>query len=219
MIRPIVKAYTNLGLAQLALNHPNEALTSSLTAYNLAIAQRSPSVASIAATCLEAKKKRWEQMESRRIEKECEVMRKMTDIIERDADKAVDRILRKGASGDTAGFEGRTVVEMEEEIRQDAREKVRTLEDVFGKAEAVRYAKREVPDYLIDNITFNIMLDPVIVYSLLSSPMTMIIENKLTDDAGIRLGMGTHMTGQLYWIISSARQQTHLPGSHYTRKI
>lgn len=65
--------------------------------------------------------------------------------------------------GDTAGFEGSTVRVLEEEVRQEAREKVKTLEDVFGKAEAERCLRREVPDYLVDTITFNIMSDPVIV--------------------------------------------------------
>lgn len=158
-----VKAYTNLGLAQLALDRPGEALSSSTTAYRFAIEQRSPSVASIAATCMEAKKKRWEQMERRRIEREGTLLKEMTDIIERDADKQVDKILRRGLMGDTAGFEGSTVRVLEEEVRQEAREKVKTLEDVFGKAEAERCLRREVPDYLVDTITFNIMSDPVIV--------------------------------------------------------
>lgn len=158
---PIVKAYSYLGQAQLALNHPSEALHSSMTAYELAITQRSPSVASIAAACLDAKKKRWEQREEKRRERECQLMLKMTDIIERDADRAVDELLKKGRMNNG----NINISEQEEEIRHEAKERVRTLEDVFGKAEAVRCARREVPDYLIDNITFSIMLDPVIVSS------------------------------------------------------
>ncbi|KAH8151150.1 uncharacterized protein LAJ45_04852 [Morchella importuna] len=153
-----MKAYSYLGQAQLALNHPSEALHSSMTAYELAITQRSPSVASIAAACLDAKKKRWEQREEKRRERECQLMLKMTDIIERDADRAVDELLKKGRMNNG----NINISEQEEEIRHEAKERVRTLEDVFGKAEAVRCARREVPDYLIDNITFSIMLDPVI---------------------------------------------------------
>lgn len=114
---------------------------------------------------MEAKKKRWEQMETRRIERECVLLREMTDIIEKEADTQVDKILRKGLLGDTAGFGGTAVRVLEEEVRQGARLKVKTLEDVFGKAEAERCMRREVPDYLIDTITFNIMSDPVIVGS------------------------------------------------------
>lgn len=85
----------------------------------------------------------------------------MTDIIERDADRVVDELLKKGRMNNG----NINISEQEEEIRHEAKERVRTLEDVFGKAEAVRCARREVPDYLIDNITFSIMLDPVIVSS------------------------------------------------------
>lgn len=152
-----MKAYSYLGQAQLALDHPSEALHSSMTAYELALAQRSPSVAAIAAACLDAKKKRWEQREEKRKERECQLMQKMMDIIERDADRAVGEVLKKRGVSDTGDFS-----EQEETIRHEAKENVRTLEDVFGKAEAIRCARREVPDYLIDNITFSIMLDPVI---------------------------------------------------------
>lgn len=114
---------------------------------------------------MEAKKKRWEQMETRRVERECALLKEMTDMIEKEADKQVDRILRKGLMGDTAGFGGTTVRAMEEEVRLAARVKIATLEDVFGKAEAERCLRREVPDYLVDTITFNIMSDPVIVCS------------------------------------------------------
>lgn len=115
---------------------------------------------------MEAKKRGWEHKERRRIEKEGTLLKKFTDIIERDADKQVDRIVRRAANGDTA----RTVQEQEEEVRQEARESIRTLEDVFGKAEAERYAKREVPEFLIDTISFSIMLDPVIVCLPFSLP-------------------------------------------------
>lgn len=91
------------------------------------------------------------------------MLRKFTDIIERDADKQVDKLIRKGAGGDVVNFGGKTVQDLEEEIRQEARDSVRTLEDVFGKAEAERCAPRKVPDHLIDTISFTIMLDPVIV--------------------------------------------------------
>lgn len=114
---------------------------------------------------MEAKKKRWEQMETRRVERECALLREMTDIIEKEADNQVDKILRKGLLGDTAGFGGTAVRVLEEEVRLGARLKIKTLEDVFGKAEAERCTRREVPDYLIDTITFNVMSDPVIVGS------------------------------------------------------
>jgi hypothetical protein len=155
-----VKAYSYLGQAQLKLGHPNEALTSSLQAYELAISQRSPSVSSIAATCLEAKKKRWELQEDRRRKRECHLLKHMSELIEHESERELDLLLLvQNPSGDWDRIE---------EIRNAAREQVKTLEDVFGKAEAERCGRREVPDYLIDNISFSVMLDPVIVCLTLS---------------------------------------------------
>lgn len=53
---------------------------------------------------------------------------------------------------DTAGSE-------DEDERKDMKLRI---QEVFGKAEAERWRKREVPDYMIDGISFNIMWDPVI---------------------------------------------------------
>ncbi|KAG0131124.1 hypothetical protein HOY82DRAFT_344434 [Tuber indicum] len=165
LIPSSLKAYSYLGQAQLKLGYPNEALSSTLRAYELAIAQRSPSVGAIAATCLEVKKKRWELSEERRRTRECNLLKQMTQIIERDAEREVDLILRSPTWDPVSG--GRDYSESEthekiDDVRSAAREKIQTLEEVFGKAEAERCGKREVPDYLIDNITFSVMLDPVI---------------------------------------------------------
>jgi len=162
----VVKAYSYLGQAQLKLGYPNEALSSTLRAYELAIAQRSPSVGTIATTCLEVKKKRWELSEERRRARECNLLKQMTQIIERDAEREVDLILRSPTwdpVGSGRDYSGSQTQDKIDDVRSTAREKIQTLEDVFGKAEAERCGKREVPDYLIDNITFSVMLDPVIV--------------------------------------------------------
>jgi STIP1 family protein 1 len=39
---------------------------------------------------------------------------------------------------------------------------VKDLEDVFAKADPASMARREVPDWIIDNISFQIMHDPVV---------------------------------------------------------
>jgi STIP1 family protein 1 len=142
-----VKAYTYLGSALLHLNRPDESFKASHKAYQLAIEQRSPSIPQIAATCLEAKKKRWELAESERIKRESMLLRDTMAMIERDA---LERARRVGE-------------EQGQEIMEEAAQKCRHLEEVFGKAEAETLRKRTVPDWLIDNITFGVMWDPVIV--------------------------------------------------------
>jgi len=134
------KAFTYLGQAHLHLNRPSESFSASKTAYALAIQQRSPSIPSIAATCLAAKKARWEQLETLRIERECRLLRELCGLLEK-------RAQSRGGG--------------EDEV-EEARIKKRELESVFGKAEAERLRRRDVPDWLIDNITFGIMFDPVI---------------------------------------------------------
>lgn len=105
-------------------------------AYQLAISQRSPSISAIAASCLQAKKVKWEHAERERVLRESALLRVTCEAV------------MQGGGDD------------EEKV-----DRCRRLEDVFGRAEAVRLQKRTVPDYLIDNITFGVMWDPVIVWS------------------------------------------------------
>lgn len=145
-----LKAYTYLGQAQLALNRPHEALTSSQKAYNLAVSQRSRSLRTIAATCLEAKKKRWEYEETLRIERESRLLRETLHMIE----EAGERRLRELGMVDGT--------EEAADVRRETEQRRREIEEVFGQAEAQRLKRREVPDWAIDNITFAVMVDPVI---------------------------------------------------------
>lgn len=169
-MRATVKAYTYLGSAHLQLGRPAEALAASRRAYELAIAQRSPSVAQIAASCLEAKKARWELAETARIGRESALLADTQALIMRDArlhaDAAVaaaaaaaDRQAPRNSSTGSADDEGSP----EEDIMEAARSQCRALEDVFGQAEAARLHRRNVPDWLVDNITFGVMWDPVVV--------------------------------------------------------
>lgn len=163
---PCPSVYLRLtrGRQHLALKHPNEALSASLRAYELAITQRSPSIPSIAATCLEAKKLRWESSERQRIARESALLRDMCDLIEKDAHEAMARVHDRSSSHEDDGEHGSLAAQEEiAAIEADACRRMRELEDVFGKAEANTLKRREVPDWAIDNITFGIMFDPVMV--------------------------------------------------------
>ena len=144
-----MKAYTYLGTALLNLNRPAESFTASQKAYNLAIDQRSPSVSTIAASCLQAKKAKWELSEVARVRTECVLLKETCELVLQDA------------RNHTTWFGGNAAAA--EEALAEAERKCRALEEVFGKAEAERLGRREVPDWLVDNITFGIMWDPVIV--------------------------------------------------------
>lgn len=52
--------------------------------------------------------------------------------------------------------------EQRRETWDEARRKVDELRNVFAMADPENHAAREVPDYLVDTITFEIMHDPVV---------------------------------------------------------
>ncbi|KAF8420698.1 hypothetical protein EV426DRAFT_241387 [Tirmania nivea] len=183
-----LKAYTYLGQAQLALDRPNEALSSSQQAYKLAIAVRSPSAATIAGTVLQAKKRKWEVAEEKRIVEEEGVLGKLVKLLTEEGEKEVSAVERQWSLGTMEGRadkghrreeggewkdrEGNeegdrqaledAVWEEIEARRHSTREKINLIKDVFARADPAKYKPRIVPDYLIDNITFCIMHDPVI---------------------------------------------------------
>lgn len=174
-MRAIVKAYTYLGSALLKLGRPAEALAASRRAYQLAIAQRSPSVAQIATSCLDAKKARWEQAETARIRNESALLADAQDLIMRDARLRADAAIATAAAAAAAAAGGRAPRGAStgsaddddsnpgDDIMEAARSKCRALEGIFGQAEAARLRRRDVPEWLVDNITFGIMWDPVVV--------------------------------------------------------
>ncbi|KAI5788319.1 hypothetical protein EDC01DRAFT_155752 [Geopyxis carbonaria] len=142
-----LKAYTYLGQAHLELATPDAAFRASKRAYELALAQRSPSVASIAQSCLDAKKLAWEHSERRRVARESALLAQTTELIVSQAAVKAAEVTDKDDAA--------VVLEEGEAARRE-------LESVFGRAEATRLQRREVPEWLIDSITFGIMFDPVI---------------------------------------------------------
>ena len=57
--RKNMKGYYLLAQAQLALNHPNEALTSALTAYEKCLETNDKSASAVSGLVLQAKKQKW----------------------------------------------------------------------------------------------------------------------------------------------------------------
>lgn len=65
--RDNMKGYFYLAQAQLALHHPNEALSSAVTAYQECLKTGSSSTAKVSELVLQAKKEKWEAKERDRI--------------------------------------------------------------------------------------------------------------------------------------------------------
>ena len=78
-----MKGYYYLAQAQLALKHPNEALSSALTAYHQCLKQLDPSTKSVSGLVLQAKKEKWEAKERQRIRRRSELLCDLEDAIQR----------------------------------------------------------------------------------------------------------------------------------------
>lgn len=74
-----MKAYYYLAQAQLELNHPNEALSSALTAYDKCLETWSSSTQAVSNLVLQAKKQKWEVRERERIRGRSELLRELED--------------------------------------------------------------------------------------------------------------------------------------------
>ena len=74
-----MKGYYYLAQAQLALNHPNEAFTSALTAYERCIETSDKSTTAVSNLVLQAKKQKWEARERERIKGRSELLRELED--------------------------------------------------------------------------------------------------------------------------------------------
>ncbi|KAK6529009.1 hypothetical protein TWF694_004231 [Orbilia ellipsospora] len=157
--RDAMKGHYMAAQALIQLSRPSEALGFALTAYQLAIAQHSKSATDVANVVLEAKKQRWKKIERNRIDKDNSMLKQMKDLIRSESErKIVDLREQQWDSLDRErDFESEAEV-----IREDARVQMDELENVFARADPQRYKPREVPDYLIDSISFSIMTDPVV---------------------------------------------------------
>lgn len=97
---------------------------------------------------LKCKKDRWGDREKKRLRLEREVEERMLDLLRRDRDEML--------MAEESEIERRM-------IEEEANEKIATLSSVFEASRTQNQKKREVPDWAIDDISFDIMVDPVIV--------------------------------------------------------
>lgn len=104
---------------------------------------------------LRCRQARWERMER---------SRRRADA---DLEREVRQLLAQQAERDLADVPEADQVEREV-VREEGQRKMEALAAVFERARAEDDRKRDVPDWLVDDISFNVMLDPVIVSSLTS---------------------------------------------------
>ncbi|KAF9313821.1 STIP1 y and U box-containing protein 1 [Podila horticola] len=177
-----VKGYYFMGKARLELGQPYHALSNLKRAYELSLDQRSNFTKDIITILSEAKKQKWIEEERRRIASLSDTYKYMKDLIEQDMDRQVEALDKDAQDYD----ENRAFIVSDREHRlqqlemmlgrssvpeENARPYIQnkttppTPQDspqLARNASSVSYQPREVPDYLLDKITYEFMHDPVI---------------------------------------------------------
>jgi STIP1 family protein 1 len=159
------KAYFYLAQAQLALHHPNEALASALTAYSHAMmpvaaaATASAALPSLSSLVLRCKKEKFSARERQRKLKRGDVLAELEQGLETTKINLLDTIEQHLAAHTLSVSEAH---ERRVEVLEQQQAKLQELRTVFALADPENHQARDVPDYLVDTISFEIMHDPVV---------------------------------------------------------
>ena len=130
-----MKGYFYLAQAQLALNHPNEAYTSALSAYEKCLETFSASTQAVSNLVLQAKKQKWESREKERIRQRSELLRELEEGLMRK--KKEDLQSLKFRMLDYSDEQ-----EEKADIELDCRKKIEELRTVFAIADPKNLKRR-----------------------------------------------------------------------------
>lgn len=143
-----MKAHYYLAQAQLNLRDFDAALSSALRAHGLCAKTNDRSLAAVTALVLKAKSDRWEDRERKRKRETADLEREVLGMLGRERDEALmetdSEMIRK-------------------EIEEESEGKIMRMKNIFEAARSNSEKKREVPEWAVDDISFGIMVDPVIV--------------------------------------------------------
>jgi STIP1 homology and U-box containing protein 1 len=148
-----VKANYYLSKALSALGDHQTACAKAIEAYELC--RHSDSDKSLVMThdwLLRCKSERWRDAERRRVREHRDLENEVLALLVKDRDENVAAVAGDDEMEKTA-------------IREESESKMAQIRDVFERARKEDDKKREVPEWLIDDITFDVMTDPIIVCS------------------------------------------------------
>lgn len=167
-----LKAYYVLAQAQLALNHPNEALQSALTAYHECLRLGSSSTSAVSSLVLQAKKDKWEVRERERLRRRSALLAELEDSLRTTAACELSRLDTHSLPVSPSDLsDERTAIETL------LATKLTDLAAVFAASDPLHMTRREVPEYLIDSISFSVMHDPVVTKTGQSYERATIVEH------------------------------------------
>ncbi|KAI6244929.1 E3 ubiquitin-protein ligase CHIP [Erysiphe necator] len=166
-----MKAYFQLAQAQLALNYYDEAFQSAKTARKFCMEEMyagtkgANSIEPITELVMKCKKMGWEAQESKREMNRSKLSHELQYGLEERRDKKIAELRNSGHGN-------------EEKIKETMDEYQGLIEEfkrTWGIATGEK--KREVPDWCIDDISFSVMLDPVITKTGQSYDKASILEH------------------------------------------
>jgi len=143
-----MKANYYLAQAELELKDYDQALEHALLAHKLCTESGDKSLAAITTEVLRCKKERWEDREKRRKRQGSELEAETLELMDREKSQSLKSIEDEGDR---------------REIEAEWDTKISQMTQIFEKARDADQRRREVPDWVIDDISFSIMVDPVIV--------------------------------------------------------
>lgn len=128
-----VKGYHYKALALISLERADEAVQPSMEAYKLALSQKSRSATTIGQTVLEAKKKRWEAKEHRRLKEEAPLLYDAIEGLRRLGHGEKEEIKRNAADGSFGYVLSQEELHMElAGVDQRIEKRISDLKDVFA---------------------------------------------------------------------------------------
>ncbi|XP_052780045.1 E3 ubiquitin-protein ligase CHIP-like [Mya arenaria] len=157
----LIKGHYFMGLALTEQLHHDEAIASLKRAHDLAKDAKKNFGDDITSALRHAKRKRWNQLEEKRIQQEIELQSYLNKLIREDMER------RRLTVMESAEQEGLSNDECDKSIRtfeEEQDRKMAEVNDLFAQVEEKRQ-KRDVPDCLCGRISFELMRDPVITPS------------------------------------------------------
>ena len=130
-----MKGYYLLAQAQLALNHPNEALTSALTAYEKCLETNDKSASAVSSLVLQAKKQKWEAKEKDRIRSRSSMLRDLEDMLMKNKREELRQLRLKMLSFSEEAEE-------KSDIELECRKKIEELRTIFAIADPKNLQRR-----------------------------------------------------------------------------
>ncbi|KAH7314248.1 U-box domain-containing protein [Rhexocercosporidium sp. MPI-PUGE-AT-0058] len=172
-----MKAYFQLAQAQIALSDPSAALISAKKAHEFCVEEcmtggkGASSIGPITELVLRAKKEDWERKEDERVKGLGGLLGDVVRGLERERDAELKAIEGEGEERE----------KREKEIAGVWEKKIEDVKKVFESAEGSagtdESRRRKVPDWCVDDITFSVMLDPVVTKTGQSYDRSSIMEH------------------------------------------